>query len=1150
MRRLTTPLVAVVALLAMAISAQSALAVAPAIPTTTFSVAKTETVILEADVNPEGKEATYRFEYGLAACSSSSCTTTANSSLPAGTTPVRVKVQVKGLTPNTLYHFRAIAKNGNTAADTTKGPDQTFTTQLLPQKFAPCPNDGIRKEAFNPSAFLIEYLSENLPDCRAYEQSSPVDKNGGDLTATVPFLAATNGKVTFLSSSGVPGGEGSQELPVYLASRGAGWSTQGLLPPADAGQNAEVIGWTPDLSWIFDRADKLGEPQKTSLYARSSSAGPLLTIVKDVTGLKPRLAGASTDGDVVVFESKVKLTGEAIEGRSNIYLWQRSGDKLSLLSVLNDGSSPAKGAFAGPYDWIKGTSPATLNEGGATREYYTQDLGAISPDGRAAFFTAAGTGQLYLRRNPTQAQSPLDGEGKCKDLALACTIRISTSQKTNGKGPDGTDPAGERPAAFMGASTDGTRSFFTSTEMLTDDANTGPEQEPAAIACANAADGSAKDLKCISASAAGIAVDATHIYWANPPEGTIGRAKLDGTEAIKDFIAEAGNPQYVAVDAGHVYWTNAGGEEKIGEGTIGRAKLDGTDIEPACISGASNPQGIAVNSTHIFWGNAGVDNAIARAEIDCTDVELVFHKIGNIELPQGVALNATHIYFASNNPNGFITRVDLDGTNEKFIFLGGAGTDVRGVAVDPGHVYWATEGKNAIGRASLDLSDPELEFIKEAGKARGLAQAGTQLYWSAGLSVPNPGNDLYLYDAKTGVLSDLAVDDAALEGTDVQGVLGVSEDGSQVYFAANGVPKGTTNSPNANGESATAGSCKGNLGTASGVCNLYLWDEGEVSFIARLDVGGAGFATDAANWAATPTGVFPGVDFQKTARVSAGGQTLLFRSQRQLSDYDNDGIAQIYHYRAGEAGLACVSCNPSGEGPKGTPSFGTIAPSAIIPKRPASVLAANLSEDGDLVFFESPDALVGADVNGDVECPTVGSGIQKFRGCQDVYVWQTEGSGTCTSERAVAGGGCLYLLSTGKALLFTGKSDPSFVGAASPSGIDTFLFSRSRLVGQDQDELVDVYDARVGGGLASQNQPPPPDCEGNDSCQGPPGTPPVIESPTTSTYKGTGNVKHRCPKGKKRVKGRCVKAKPQKAKKGKGKAHKGRRANHDRRTER
>ena len=144
--------------------------------------------------------------------------------------------------------------------------------------------------------------------------------------------------------------------------------------------------------------------------------------------------------------------------------------------------------------------------------------------------------------------------------------------------------------------------------------------------------------------AAGIATAGGFIYWADPVQGTIGRAKLDGSEAI-DYVdpgetcaethpeTEPGQkqcapatPRYVAVGpcAGGgecIYWTNTGplggdlnkiqrNEPALGAGTIGRAKLDGAksagraSVKADFIAGASNPQGIAVNASHVYWANS------------------------------------------------------------------------------------------------------------------------------------------------------------------------------------------------------------------------------------------------------------------------------------------------------------------------------------------------------------------------------------------------------------------------------------------------------------------------------------------------------------------------------------------------------------------
>ena len=131
-----------------------------------------------------------------------------------------------------------------------------------------------------------------------------------------------------------------------------------------------------------------------------------------------------------------------------------------------------------------------------------------------------------------------------------------------------------------------------------------------------------------------------------------------------------------------------------------------------------------------------------------------------------------------------------------------------------------------------------------------------------------------------------------------------------------------------------------------------------------------------------------------------------------------------------------------------------------------------LSADGEQVFFESTDKLVASDTNGDSGCPEVGSDMQNFHACQDVYEWEAQGSGGCERRAAACA-----VISTGK------SSSPSFLIDASADGNDVFFLTRSQLVRQDEDELVDAYDARVDGGLPRQNEPHPPVCESLDGCR-------------------------------------------------------------------
>jgi hypothetical protein len=178
-----------------------------------------------------------------------------------------------------------------------------------------------------------------------------------------------------------------------------------------------------------------------------------------------------------------------------------------------------------------------------------------------------------------------------------------------------------------------------------------------------------------------------------------------------------------------------------------------------------------------------------------------------------------------------------------------------------------------------------------------------------------------------------------------------------------------------------------------------------------------------------------------------------------------------------------------------------------------SFLTRNLSDDGTRIFFETEEALVSEDENHQ----------------SDVYEWEAEGAGSCTSASptfdAVAGG-CLYLISTGQ------SGQTSYFADASADGSSVFFFTVQPLVGQDQDDNQDIYDARSGGGIAAQNPlPPPPSCIG-DACRAVTETPPVFGVPASGSLSGPGNLvplapstsppAKKCGKGKKPSRGKCV----------------------------
>ena len=81
---------------------------------------------------------------------------------------------------------------------------------------------------------------------------------------------------------------------------------------------------------------------------------------------------------------------------------------------------------------------------------------------------------------------------------------------------------------------------------------------------------------------------------------SIGRAKIDGTQADQSFISGAGSGSGIAIHGGYIYFTSNGGTG------IGRAKVAGTDVNPNFITGLNGEISfLAVSAKGIFWADSG-----------------------------------------------------------------------------------------------------------------------------------------------------------------------------------------------------------------------------------------------------------------------------------------------------------------------------------------------------------------------------------------------------------------------------------------------------------------------------------------------------------------------------------------------------------------
>ena len=216
-----------------------------------------------------------------------------------------------------------------------------------------------------------------------------------------------------------------------------------------------------------------------------------------------------------------------------------------------------------------------------------------------------------------------------------------------------------------------------------------------------------------------VAMRTGDIYWANNGpgffDGSIGRARLDGSDSDVGFIPLATQAEGVAADANHVYWSN-------GNGQIARARLDGSDVELNFITGANYPRGIAVDAGHVYWADYG-SYTIGRANIDGTGVDQSFISAGTE--PHGVTVSPSHVYWSNSNGGPHhIGRANLDGTGADVSWLSPSGL-VRHLSNDGTHLYWANYDQNAIGRVNLDGTGSNDTFIGATSQPVGVAASWT-----------------------------------------------------------------------------------------------------------------------------------------------------------------------------------------------------------------------------------------------------------------------------------------------------------------------------------------------------------------------------------------------------------------------------------------
>jgi sugar lactone lactonase YvrE len=1056
----------------------------PVISLATVDRVNTDGARFNADIDPNGGNTTYQFEYGSGPGFEHSTPTL---EMPKLTTGEHIEQLITGLTPGTEYHFRLSITN---EAGTTISAPQNFLTYAPDPGIDSCPNALARQQSG----------SSRLLDCRAYELVSAVNAGGYDVESDL-----------IPGQQPLVGPPGAKDRVLYSVHSGTLPGATGS--PTNYGRDPYVATRFEDGEW---NSEYVGLPAD-GMSQKGPFGSPLL----------------GTDGSL----SQFAFGGQNIcdpcfaDGSTNVPLRRADG---SLVKGMAGSSNPAanpSGLVAKPFSddgthFVFGSLPKFEDGGDAAGSIYDRNL--ITNTTQVVSTTPAGT--AIAGGDVGELDISEDGQ------RIVIGQRISTDARGNdywhlymhlGTSPNSVDltEGATGGAIFAGMNGAGTRVFMTTKDkLLGADTDVSADIYEAEVggggavdlrlvttkggvpsnddSCAppglpdswNVASGPGKCDALAFAGGAGVARGDGTLYFASPEQ-------LEGVEGALNqgnlyFVEPDGDPQFAAV-------------LDTSEGKPG-PQPPGHPIEDEEFGGTfSGPEGLTVDqfSGDVYVAEFGTGKihrfTSAGAPKDFTaGPGAGSNEIGGFEwLEPGLAQIAV-----DNSPgpaNGRIYVVDTPGFVSRISVYAPSGallTTLSGTNAPGG--FGITCGI-AIDQANGDLYvgdyyghiwryTPSASTVAESDYSGGVSTGG----FSSSCHVAPSGTNVYTNLRDYGEVVKYQKSDFAVAPPEPEspllasGATGLSSDQSNGdVYVDQGNKISVYDVSGALKETIGAGELFLSQSTALNEANdqVYATAGGEivVEFGAEqtpyvpLDNQGIVNATRQSE-----THTYG--DFQ----VSPDGRYAAFGTKQPLTGYNTLGFEQVYRYDSEADQFDCASCAPSGAVPGSHTGL------------PDNGLA--LTDDGR-VFYTSEESFVLRDTNAR----------------NDVYEWWE---------------GKIQLISLGLG------PDDSRLLTVSPDGTDAFFFTRDTLVTDDENgSTVKIYDARVGGGAVHDPSLLP--CAASDECHGP-GTqaPPPLE---INSQKGSGHSFHppaskKCRKGTVKRKGKCVKKKKRKLRKQK-KGKRGRR---------
>jgi hypothetical protein len=356
------------------------------------------------------------------------------------------------------------------------------TTPALAAAGEGCPNEQLRHET-NVNPTTGQPYSLGLPECRAYEMVSPLEKQQHD-TLAIPLppriSVSPEGNSVQWASEGAYAGAENYQVPTgvpanpYLAQRTAsGWTTRSGYPPSTLiedpfGAFGASGVYSPNLASETVCGGVTSTGAETGPTIRCAQRQPSGSWVgtpaySDLTGqtfADRFMVGASTTGEDVVFYGQEGIPflpadeSEHCHGSGHCGgIYEEAGvgtasPQLLLVNVDNSGHmiGPETPNVIGALEVRNGEEPSAYQ--------------AISTDGSKIYFTATPTSTevptVYARIDGgTPAARTVNISNPAAEGAGECTRKEPE--------PECSFPA---PAIFQGASADGSKVFFTTKQQL------------------------------------------------------------------------------------------------------------------------------------------------------------------------------------------------------------------------------------------------------------------------------------------------------------------------------------------------------------------------------------------------------------------------------------------------------------------------------------------------------------------------------------------------------------------------------------------------------------------------------------------------------------------------------------------------------------